>query len=121
MAGQSEESDANLLKNYGIDANLLPRNTIVQMDANNKITYSFPKTPAKEEFLVSFPTKVNGETKFQTLRLDINKEEDYKKYQEIYQKYMDPEFKDIQNLFKFERLSGVTFESPDIDISVPPA
>ena len=121
VAGQSEESDANLLKNYGIDANLLPRNTIVQMDANNKITYSFPKTPAKEEFLVSFPTKVNGETKFQTLRLDINKEEDYKKYQEIYQKYMDPEFKDIQNLFKFERLSGVTFESPDIDISVPPA
>jgi len=121
VAGQSEESDDKLKEDYGIDANLLPRNTIIQMDANNKITYSFPKTPAKEEFLVSFPTKKNGKTVFETLRLDINKEEDYKKYQEIYQKFMDPEFAEFKQFFKFERLSGVTFESPDIDINVPPA
>ena len=121
VVGQSEESDTALKENYGIDASLLPRNTIIQMDANNKITYSFPKTPAKEEFLVSFPTKKNGETVFETVRLDINKEEDYKKYQELYRKFMDPEFAEFKQFFKFERLSGVTFESPDIDINVPPA
>ena len=99
VAGQSEESDANLLKNYGIDANLLPKNTIIQMDANNKITYSFPKTPAKEEFLITYPTinKETNETEFKTIRLDINKEEDYKRYQELYQKFMDPKNEALNN------------------------
>ncbi len=120
VAGQSEESDANLLKNYGIDANLLPKNTIIQMDANNKITYSFPKTPAKEEFLITYPTinKETNETEFKTIRLDINKEEDYKRYQELYQKFMDPKNEALKQFFNFERLGGVKFESPDIDINV---
>ena len=121
VAGQSEESDAALKENYGIDASLLPQNTIIQMDANNKITYSFPKTPAKEEFLITYPTIVDGETKFNTIRLDINKPEEYKQYQELYQKFMDPKNDAIKQFFNFERLGGVKFESPDIDINVPPA
>lgn len=121
VVGQSAESDAALKDNYGIDASLLPQNTIIQMDANNKITYSFPKTPAKEEFLITYPTIVDGETKFNTIRLDINKPEEYKQYQELYQKFMDPKNDAIKQFFNFERLGGVKFESPDIDINVPPA
>ena len=121
VVGQSEESDAALKENYGIDASLLPQNTIIQMDANNKITYSFPKTPAKEEFLITYPTIEDGETKFNTIRLDINKPEEYKQYQELYQKFMDPKNDAIKQFFNFERLGGVKFESPDIDINVPPA
>jgi hypothetical protein len=121
VVGQSKDLDKKLFDNYGIDASTLPKNTIIQQDANNKITYTFPKSLPEETFLVKYPTVgVSGAQEVAVIKLNLNNEKDFETYKKLYQKFKDPKNKSIQNLFEFDRLSGFNIEQPNINVEIPP-
>ena len=74
------------------------------------------KTQKKNEYTVSYPVTKDGTTTIKTEILDLNTPDGLAKYNELQNAYLKQE-ESVKKLFKFEKLSGITF-SPNINVPI---
>jgi len=114
--GQSEDTVFDGL-NLNLDG--IAENTLVYIKPNGEYEFSTPKAKDKIEYVVSYPTVVNGEVTRQTAVIDISSEEGINNYNKFLEKFADAD-NAFKKYWKFDKVGGINLETNITNVQPQP-
>ena len=114
--GQSEDT---VFTDLNLNLDGIAENTLVYKKPNGEYEFSTPKAKDKIEYVVSYPTVVDGEVTTQTAVIDISSEEGINNYNKFLEKFADAD-NAFKKYWKFDKVGGLNLETNITNVQPQP-
>ena len=108
--GTIGQEDTAVFADLNLNLDGIAENTLVYKKPNGEYEFSTPKAKDKIEYVVSYPTVVDGEVTTQTAVIDISSEEGINNYNKFLEKFADAD-NAFKKYWKFDKVGGLNLET----------
>tara|TARA_E500000305_G_scaffold71282_1_gene57266 strand:+ start:977 stop:3616 length:2640 start_codon:yes stop_codon:yes gene_type:complete len=117
--GTIGQEDTAVFADLNLNLDGIAENTLVYKKPNGEYEFSTPKAKDKIEYVVSYPTVVDGEVTTQTAVIDISSEEGINNYNKFLEKFADAD-NAFKKYWKFDKVGGLNLETNITNVQPQP-